>query len=76
VLPDPVFIDYGDRKLTAQFKAADRSRARWALILGDDELAAGEIVLRDLEARADRRLPLAHTVDRVALAVVEGVPHA
>ncbi len=76
VLAEPVFVDYGDRKLSAHFKAADRSRARWALILGDDELAAGEIVLRDLEARTDRRLPLAHAVDRVALAVVEGVPHA
>jgi histidyl-tRNA synthetase len=72
VLADPVFVDYGDRKLTAHFKSADRSGARWALILGDDELGAGEIVLRDLEARTDRRLPLADAVDRVALAVVEG----
>jgi histidyl-tRNA synthetase len=76
VLADPVFIDYGERKLTAHFKSADRSGARWALILGDDELATGEIVLRDLEHRSDRRLPLAHAVDRVALAVVEGASHA
>jgi len=72
----PVFIDYGDRKLTAQFKTADRNGARWALILGDDELAAGEIVLRDLAQRADRRLPLGDAVDRVAQAVVEGAPDA
>jgi histidyl-tRNA synthetase len=68
----PVFADYGDRKLTAHFKLADRNGARWALILGDDELAAGEIVLRDLELRADRRLPLGDAADRVALAIVEG----
>jgi histidyl-tRNA synthetase len=68
----PVFIDYGDRKLTAHFKAADRNQARWALILGDDELAANEIVLRDLEHRTDRRLPLDPSADRVALTVVEG----
>jgi histidyl-tRNA synthetase len=46
------------------------------LILGDDELAADEIVLRDLEHRTDRRLPFADAVGRVALAVVEEVAHA
>ena len=35
--------------------------ARSALILGDDELASGEIVVRDLVARTDRRLPLPAT---------------
>ncbi len=69
----PTFIDYGDRKLTAHFKLADRNRARYALILGDDELAAGELILRDLEARTDRRLPLGSTPDRVATALVEAL---
>ena len=68
----PVFIDYGDRKLTAHFKLADRNAARWALILGDNELAAGEIVFRDLEQRAERRIPLDGAVDRIARAIVEG----
>jgi histidyl-tRNA synthetase len=39
-------------------KIADRNRARYALIAGTAELAAGELVLRDLERRSDRRLPL------------------
>lgn len=69
--PDPVFVDYGDRKLTAHFKLADRNRARWALILGDDELAANEIVLRDLELRTDRTLPLDGAAGSVARAAVE-----
>jgi histidyl-tRNA synthetase len=68
----PVFIDYGDRKLTAHFKLADRNGARWALILGDNELAQGEIVFRDLEQRAERRIPLDGGVDRIAEAIVEG----
>ncbi len=72
----PVFADYGDRKLTAHFKLADGNGARWALILGDNELAAGEIVLRDLEARADRKLPLSDAAGRVMQAVVEGTPDA
>jgi histidyl-tRNA synthetase len=58
------------------FKQADRNRARWALILGDNELAAGEIVMRDLEQRAERRLPLAEAPSRVAQFVVEGASDA
>ena len=54
----PVFMDFEDRKLQAQFKVADRNNARFALILGGDELVAGEIVLRNLETREDRRLQL------------------
>jgi len=53
----PIFIDYGDRKLLAQLKLADRNNARYALILGEKELADGQIVLRDLVTRADRPLP-------------------
>ncbi|HEY6326057.1 MAG TPA: histidine--tRNA ligase [Candidatus Cybelea sp.] len=58
-LDAPTYMDYQDRKLLAHLKLADRNRARYALIVGTDELAAGEVVLRDLEERSDRRLPLA-----------------
>jgi histidyl-tRNA synthetase len=54
----PTFADYLDRKLLAHLKIADRNRARYALIVGSEELASGELVLRDLELRSDRRLPL------------------
>lgn len=69
----PTFADWADRKLTAHFKTADRNNARWALILGDQELAAGEIVLRDLLARSDRRLPLAGDAAEVARLLVEAM---
>ncbi|HTU71869.1 MAG TPA: histidine--tRNA ligase [Candidatus Baltobacteraceae bacterium] len=67
----PVFMDYEDRKLLAHLKLADRNNARFALILGSDELTAGELVLRDLEARDDRRVPLGRAAD-VAAALGEG----
>jgi histidyl-tRNA synthetase len=69
--PHPTFVDWHNRKLTAHFKAADRNGARWALILGDDELAKGELVLRDLLAREDRRMPLAASAAEVARTLVE-----
>jgi histidyl-tRNA synthetase len=69
--PEPAFADWQDRKLTAHFKTADRNNARWALILGDQELAHDQIVLRDLVAREDRQLPLAGSAAEVARILVE-----
>lgn len=57
-LDAPTFVDYQDRKLIAHLKIADRNRARYALIVGSDELAKGELVLRNLEDRTDRRVAL------------------
>jgi histidyl-tRNA synthetase len=54
----PIFMDYEDRKLLAQLKIADRNNARYALIVGSDELAAGEAILRDLTDRSDRKVTL------------------
>lgn len=53
----PVFMDFSEHKLLTHLKIADRNRARYAIIVGSAELAAGEVVLRDLEHRSDRRLP-------------------
>ncbi len=55
----PVTIDYGDAKLATHFKRADRVNARAALVLGDDELAAQTIVVRDLATREQESRPFA-----------------
>jgi histidyl-tRNA synthetase len=57
-LAEPAYMDYLERKLLAQLKIADRNRARYALIVGSDELASGKAILRDLESRDDRAVPL------------------
>lgn len=54
----PIFMDYDDRKLLAQLKSADRNNARYALIVGSEELQASEATLRDLAERRERRVPL------------------
>ncbi len=66
---EPVFADYADRKLLSHLKAADRNGARFALILGSDELAAGIMVLRDLGRREDRNVPLGSGKDVIAALV-------
>ena len=56
-----VLMHAGGGGMKAQFKRADASGARYALIFGDDEVARGEVALKDLrDANAPQRsLPLA-----------------
>ena len=50
-----------------QMKRADKSQARYALILGEDELARGEIGLKALREAAEQiNLPLAQLNERLA----------
>lgn len=39
----------GDRSFKAQLKAADRTGARFAIILGENELKANQVVIRDMD---------------------------
>jgi histidyl-tRNA synthetase len=52
---------YDQRSMKAQMKLADKSGARLALLLGPQELAAGEVTMRDL-----RSGDFGATQDRVA----------
>jgi histidyl-tRNA synthetase len=54
----PIFMDFEERKLLAHLKTADRNNARYALIVGSDELQQGQAVLRDLAERTDARVSL------------------
>ncbi len=45
---------YGGGSLKSQMKSADRSGARWALLVGSDELDAGVVTVRDLRSGAEQ----------------------
>lgn len=45
---------YGNRSMKAQMKAADRSGAAVAVIVGTDEVAAGTVVVRPLRSQTDQ----------------------
>lgn len=51
-------MEYGARSMKAQIKRADKSGARLAIILGDDELESRQVTARDLIAQQQWRLPL------------------
>jgi len=49
-----VELNCGGGSLKAQFKRADRSGARYALVLGPDEAARGEVGVKDLRQGAEQ----------------------
>jgi histidyl-tRNA synthetase len=54
------------RSMRSQMKAADRSGARFVLIIGEDEGAAGSVTLRDLRSgEAQSAVPRASVVDKI-----------
>jgi histidyl-tRNA synthetase len=53
-----VEIDYGSKGLKAQLKRAGRLGARKVLIVGDDEIASGKGILRDMAAKAQAEVAL------------------
>jgi histidyl-tRNA synthetase len=55
-------VGTGDRSLRALLRQANSSGARWALVLGDQELAERKIQIRDLRAGEQRAVDL----DRLA----------
>ena len=69
-------LEMGDRSLKAQLRAANREGVRYALVLGEQELAAEEIVLRDMAAEAPQeRIKLADVVTTL-MERTDRVPYA
>ena len=53
-----VEMDYAAKGLKAQMKRADRLGAGWVLIVGEDELSAGKVILRNMESKGQEEIPL------------------
>ena len=54
----------GGGSFKSQMKKADASRARYAVIIGDDEAAAGEVTLKSLRVEAEQlRVDLARAIE-------------
>ncbi|MCX2732335.1 histidine--tRNA ligase [Saccharopolyspora sp. NFXS83] len=64
-------VAYGGKGLKGAMKAADRSGARFALVLGERDVEAGSAQLKDLESGEQRSVPLDALVDQVSAAVAE-----
>lgn len=51
-------MDYAGRSAKGQFRQADRAGARYAVVIGDDELARGVCSLRDMASGEQREIPV------------------
>ncbi|MCS3779964.1 histidine--tRNA ligase [Tsukamurella ocularis] len=67
---------YGNRAMKGAMKAADRSGARFALILGDAELEQGVVMVKDLAQGEQRALPIDTVVDVIVAESAESAESA
>jgi histidyl-tRNA synthetase len=51
-------LDYEGKSLKSQMRKANKLKARYALILGEDELSRGKVVLRDMEGKSQEEISL------------------
>lgn len=50
-------LDYASRSAKGQFRQADRVGARWAVVIGDEELESDTCTLRDMATGEERKIP-------------------
>lgn len=60
---------YEDKGLKAQLKQANRAGARFVLIVGENELKSGRLIVRNMLTREQQEVPLENAVDAVKGAV-------
>jgi histidyl-tRNA synthetase len=58
-------LDYQRRSLRAQMREAARVEARYTALLGEDELKAGTVTLRDMGSGEQESVPRGEVVDRL-----------
>ncbi len=56
-------FDYEGKSLKSQMRRADKLKARYALILGEEELKKGKAVLRNMGDKSQEEIPIDHISD-------------
>jgi histidyl-tRNA synthetase len=51
-------MDHQGRSLKSQFKQADKLGAGFVVVVGPDELAEGQVTIRDMGTKEERRVPV------------------
>lgn len=62
-------MDHQGRSLKSQFKVADRREALLVIVVGPEELAAGEVTVRDMHTREERRIAAGGAAAEIARAL-------
>jgi histidyl-tRNA synthetase len=56
-------LAFGDRSLKSQLKSADRLKATYTIILGEEELKAGQAAVREMTSSQQVQVPLEDVID-------------
>lgn len=56
-------VDFGDKKLGDQLKAAVKQRIPYVVVVGPDELRSGEFAVKDLASGEEKKMPRAQLPD-------------
>jgi histidyl-tRNA synthetase len=51
-----IYIDFDQRSLKSQMRLADKLKARYVVIIGDEELKSGSFVLRDMSTKEQKNI--------------------
>ena len=62
-------MDYGGRGAKGQFKQADRHGARWAVVIGEEELRENAYNLRDMTSGEEKKIPVAQDTVKLLRAI-------
>ncbi len=68
-----VAMDLEGKSLKSQMKQADRAKARFALIVGEEELARGEAALRDMISKEQRQVALEGSQEALCAMLIAAV---
>ncbi len=55
---EKVTVEYTSKGFKSHMKGVDKANARYALLIGEDELANGTVWVKDLESKEEKTLPL------------------
>lgn len=58
-------MDYLDRKMKTQMKSADRLKAKFVLVIGDDELEKESAMLKELATGTQNLVPFSSLIDQI-----------
>ncbi|MDH4204433.1 MAG: histidine--tRNA ligase [Desulfobacteraceae bacterium] len=60
-------MEFGDKSLKSQMKRAHRLGAKHVLIVGDNEIKEGKVILRDMETKDQVSIPIENVVKNIKL---------
>jgi histidyl-tRNA synthetase len=64
----------GQRSIRTRLRHADSAGVRWTILVGDDEVTAGTVSLRDMLEKEPQTVPLADAIERIERSTRETRP--